>query len=389
MSRCVFLLLATGLACNGSTPHDDEIREDVRFQCQGVAAALEPGMGDNATWRCMGGACINASRRCDNTTDCLDASDEMGCGGAPVRFEVYPSPTCGQCWATIHYAFLPLLEAGLPGSMVELLVVPWPCAETTERLDDNGLYNASATDPYDQITSAQVCVLQHAQRPMPIDSHTLFNAVKFIDCDYHAIKAQDPQRVRKCAARAGLPYAGNEGLRRCENATVGYTLMHGPNYSRHVSAMKGRPYTPAPHVFLNGEPLICSSPNSCEAVATPNGSRALRVNGSLKDIACSMLHPVPSACKASHSAPASSASTITTTFCENCWEAGKFRWRNSPVHTAPAYVLPGAALCVILAAMTLAVMWHRLRPINCEFPSATSIVRSGIHDCRDDQALLQ
>jgi len=49
------------------------------FQCTGTAASLVPGQGDGSTWRCAGGACIQAAARCDGSPQCLDQSDERGC----------------------------------------------------------------------------------------------------------------------------------------------------------------------------------------------------------------------------------------------------------------------------------------------------------------------
>uniref|UniRef100_A0A7S1WF61 GH16 domain-containing protein n=1 Tax=Alexandrium catenella TaxID=2925 RepID=A0A7S1WF61_ALECA len=49
------------------------------FKCTGTWAAIAPGQGDANVWRCLGGACVQASCRCDGNFDCMDQSDESGC----------------------------------------------------------------------------------------------------------------------------------------------------------------------------------------------------------------------------------------------------------------------------------------------------------------------
>jgi len=53
------------------------------YDCKDVKAdKLLPGEGDGVFWRCMGKSCIDWTNRCDGTVECLDASDEFGCGRA-------------------------------------------------------------------------------------------------------------------------------------------------------------------------------------------------------------------------------------------------------------------------------------------------------------------
>lgn len=51
---------------------------------------------DDDEFQCDSGLCINESGRCDNIDDCVDASDEVGCGRYPVL-----TPWC--LYSTIHY----------------------------------------------------------------------------------------------------------------------------------------------------------------------------------------------------------------------------------------------------------------------------------------------
>jgi hypothetical protein len=280
---------------------------------------------------------------------------------AAVVFEIFPSPTCSMCHAVLQEGFLPLLQADLPGDQVQAIVVPWPCAETVERLSPDGIYKASPDDPYDKVTSPQVCALRsNLGQPVPINSPALLGAVKYMLCDFPASSSRD--NIRGCAAQAGLPYEGPDGLQICKNPNVGYDLMRGAAYSQKVATMRERPDTLAPHLFVNGEPLICSAPTYCDSIMTAQGQqRMLRQPGTLKDVACSLLDPPPPACQAV-GGPAPAAPPPTTTFCENCWEVGAFRWsteqQTQHATFATAFLIGGSLCCVVVAGGL--VFWRLL-----------------------------
>lgn len=317
----------------------------------------------------------------------------LACAAAApsVVFEVYPAPTCPNCRLMIEEGFVPLVEAGLPGEQVQVIVIPW----VSEKVGPDGLYVPDPASPYDQLASAQVCAMRSVlQQPMPIDSPVLVGAVKFIVCDDKDIQSRKwgrrPDGIQSCAEEAGLPWAGPNGLEVCEKPETGFSLMHGLAYSRIVGAMKGRHWTSAPYMFLNGEPLNCPGPTFCTSVWTPSGDRPLKKPGSLVEIACSMLDPLPPACGGVSAplppaapptlapAPAaaqattasaafeisSTAPVVTTSFCENCWEVGSFRWSTKPQRRQiPLHVL-GLVGVMVGAGTTGLFSWRHMRGLQ-------------------------
>lgn len=290
---------------------------------------------------------------------------------ADVVFEVRPQPTCTRCMFWIREAFVPLVEAGFPGDQVKLTVVPWPGEDAVDKVNANGLFEGG-----DENTAVQVCAMRNAlAQPAPIDSPAMVAAVKFIACDdTQRMGGAGLERVKACAAEAGLPLDGPEGVGECEDPEVGLALMRQAEYSKLVLDAKGQPYTSAPHVFLNGEVLNCPNHEYCESTGGErvagevglSGATPLPRPGTLQEITCALIDdPKPAVCDGLEPVDdaAGPYTGPTTTACENCrlrrWEAvageldaaaarGVQHWPPSP---APLLGLAAFALLASAAAL--------------------------------------
>lgn len=285
-----------------------------------------------------------------------------------VVFEVRPSPTCDNCLEYMREAFLPFVEAGLPGDQIQVVVVPWPGEQALDEVSAAGVFEGE-----NDAVALQVCAMRNAlAQPAPIDSPAMVSAVRFIACDDAArmAGASPEARLQTCAAQADMPYEGADGAKMCADPEEGFKIMRDGTYSALVTATRGRPYSGPPHVFLNGEPLNCPSLTFCDSTggqrvagtAGITGATPLEVPGTLRDIACSFLdapHPACEGAATAADAEQHANSGPTTTYCENCrlraWEVGRAAKRWLPVHTGLAQ--PPPALCAALVAVLCVAGW--------------------------------
>lgn len=213
----------------------------------------------------------------------------------------------------------------------------------------------------DYFSEVQLCMLKGSfPGPLPIDSPAVVAAVKFLACDLDytnaAYGSYGAASLQACAQQAGLP---PDGVETCRNGDTG--MMEGPAYTEKVRTAMARHPLHAPFLFLNGEPLQCSSPTWCTSVWTPNGDRPLPRPGSLVDVICSMLNPMPEVC-AAHVATAG-APGVAPAYkkCTNCVEVGEFNWHQTqkPGNQVPLALCAGLGGAAVLGLFLFRQLRHR------------------------------
>jgi len=232
----------------------------------------------------------------------------------------------------IEEGILPLAEAGLPSSLVEITVLPWGNGDVGE----DGVWRSSASQnsAYDLLCSMLLCALREGgeisgtmQTPAP-----LAPKVSFMACHMRAAQAEDGADVTAlepafaaCAHEARIAWSGADGIAACARQE-GFSIQLGEDYAARISWVYQQPkWTNPPYMFLNGRPLNCPSPTYCDSIWTPEGDVPLETPGSPLDVACSLLDPKPEACL--NHVPATSKTSTATEFCESCFEVGVFKWR--------------------------------------------------------------
>jgi hypothetical protein len=243
-----------------------------------------------------------------------------------VQIEVYYSPKCINCLSFLHLGVLPLLEARIPGQQVAVTVLPLPSAM--------GLEAECALDAECQTHVAPLCALKADHLPLPVDSHELLSAVRFLECDLaHTVKAGslsvEADTVRTCANMTGLHY---EKLHACTQGPEALQITRSATYQekareaiRRLRSAGIRDRVQMPLVFLNGELLDCQG-GACFAKKTQTGDRPLANPGSLLHVVCTLLTPPPEACRITLATEGVGVRVAQTQRCENCVEIGGFRW---------------------------------------------------------------
>jgi len=289
--------------------------------------------------------------------------------GFQASVEVYYYTLCPHCEYFLKLGLMPLIEAQLPGSQVQVTVLPiYP--PLLRWVDDRSQCLARE----DCLTAlAPLCALKAASQPGPADSLALLRGSRFAVCDISFTasgQGRDPTATRGCAETAGL--AWNE-LQGCAEGPEAATLLQSGSRNL-MSAMDllhfktGFQDPPSmPWVFLNGDLLLCDDGKTCTAVQTPAGEQPLPASGSLLSLVCSSLNPQPPGClnadalaqaaqeqayKDDGGKSAERRAVKRAQECENCVEMGAFRWHSpSRVQTVPISVL--ALVGVALSTLAL------------------------------------
>merc|ERR1712194_309655 len=164
----------------------------------------------------------------------------------------------------------------------------------------------------------------------------LYRVVQFLACHMRKVqheasvdhaKEEADALAKACANETGPAWNGVGNLKECLSKDAGIDVQTRTGYKKAIEWVgKHQHWDHAPFLFLNGRPLLCTSPTYCTSIWTPEGEQKLPVQGTLLDVVCSLLDSPPKACKGQEaSTPVTSTPTVTP-FCETCWEVSSFRW---------------------------------------------------------------
>jgi len=304
---------------------------------------------------------------------------------APVSLEVYYYTLCPHCLYFLKLGLAPLVEAQLPGSQVQITLLPvYP--PLLQYLDNRELC-LQHEDCH--LAMAPLCGLKAAAQPGPADSTALLAGTRFAACDItHTAVGQgrDPAATKACAEAASLPW---EELQACaegpesqallqkgsRNIMAAMNLLHGKTGYQDPPSM--------PWVLLDGDLMLCEDGKACTAVQTPSGDVPLPAPASLLSLVCKKLNPQPVGCasegalmqqaldqayKEAGGAAAEKAAVKKAKACQNCEEVGSFHWHPAQeahrLPTVPMAVM-GAAACASLLGY---IVWKRARrgPLGLE-----------------------
>eukprot|EP00421_Protoceratium_reticulatum_P035839 CAMPEP_0168482894 /NCGR_PEP_ID=MMETSP0228-20121227/65276_1 /TAXON_ID=133427 /ORGANISM="Protoceratium reticulatum, Strain CCCM 535 (=CCMP 1889)" /LENGTH=438 /DNA_ID=CAMNT_0008499335 /DNA_START=25 /DNA_END=1342 /DNA_ORIENTATION=+ len=303
-------------------------------------------------------------------------------GAAQVTVQMYYGPACTNCLHFLEHAIRPLLDAGLPGDRVKVSVLPFV------KIEENVPVAQNLWDQFCRSTDscfyalAPLCALEASvPAAAPADSPELSRGVSFAQCNQARRLASHPStsmevsdemrsaedsESRACAAQAGMPYDGPQGVKACADGPKSLSLIHSPGYTGRVIAaertLKLSGKQMMPYVFLNGDVLRCDGGEAgvrCGGIwSQAGGDRVLTHPGTLLHVVCSRLNPRPDACRGVSATP---AKVGPTPFCENCNEVRSFHWdaeRDEGRHPLKAL---GAASAAFVAAFTVAALgWRAL-----------------------------
>lgn len=297
-------------------------------------------------------------------------TQDMPSGVTPaVSIEFYYGTTCMNCLVFMHQALLPLVQAQLPGSGVQLTLLPWvrEYGSLDECLASDDCYFALAP----------LCVFEATipQQPSPIDAPGLHTAVEFAVCDHTSRIAAGPDgarvmhedSIRECAAKAGLPWDGPNGLAACTLGPRAWNILQSSNYRSKMAAadrvFAQGPDLIAPFLLLNGDELRCQGSSvgvECTQVwSTSRGLETFAMHGDLLSVACSKLQPEPAVC---HGARRSRGPVLVgpTPACENCMQTGAFQWHMSHGHELSLWhqTSAGAAIALALGGLCGLIAWR-------------------------------
>jgi len=219
--------------------------------------------------------------------------------GAPVTIEVYYGTTCTNCQNFVSQALGPLLDSGLTGDQVKMVILPWIPDyrdDTTCRMQLDCTF-----------ALAPLCALKGTfPEPLAIDSPAMQSAGQFVACDLADTAAgsnppRNARRIDACAAAAGLQGAA---LKACADGHEGLGILHGQEFQAKIGAAHAKikqieGEVMAPFVFLDGELVHCLSPQWCKALWGADGrARPLADPGSFFSVVCARLgDPQPEACR--------------------------------------------------------------------------------------------
>lgn len=295
---------------------------------------------------------------------------------AQVVVEVYYSPSCEHCLDFLRGGVTQLIEAQLPGSLVQLTVLPLPFSVLPQEQCTN--------DPSCYGDLAPLCAMQATlPHPTPIDSPALLPALQFLICDLAQSVAAphlSPSLVKDCAAEAGLPW---QPIEDCARGQEVRDIMYSADFNSAAPAAidrlaaagyrRDKPYS-MPLVFINGEFLSCGG-GGCTASRTPSGNVALPNPGSLLALVCAKLDPQPAACQGDLT-PAAPLPVGPTPACENCAEVNVFHWQRKQKQPAPWHWLVGAGLVLCIGI----VARYARRPVRGSRDPAWTILSSEAAD---------
>uniref|UniRef100_A0A7S4PY61 Sulfhydryl oxidase n=1 Tax=Alexandrium monilatum TaxID=311494 RepID=A0A7S4PY61_9DINO len=297
--------------------------------------------------------------------------------GPRVSVEVYYYTLCPHCEYFLKLGMRPLVEAGLPGSLVQITLLPiYP--PLLRWVEDRGQCLAHE----DCFTAlAPLCALKAVPAPAPADSPELLSGARFAECDISytaAGRGRDLAETRGCAEAAGLAWSELWG---CANGTEASALLRSGSHNLIMSMgllhnKAGFQEPPSmPWVFLNGDLLLCDDGRTCTAVQAPTGDRLLPAPGSLLSIVCSHLDdPQPPGClhtdglvqaaqgRANEDAGGESAEQVAVKraqACQNCGEVGAFRWSARPRIRGLFVLLLAMALVALGTLAALRTSWRK------------------------------
>eukprot|EP00418_Pyrodinium_bahamense_P006776 CAMPEP_0179025104 /NCGR_PEP_ID=MMETSP0796-20121207/7806_1 /TAXON_ID=73915 /ORGANISM="Pyrodinium bahamense, Strain pbaha01" /LENGTH=371 /DNA_ID=CAMNT_0020721101 /DNA_START=46 /DNA_END=1161 /DNA_ORIENTATION=+ len=300
--------------------------------------------------------------------------------GPPVTLEFFYGTTCVNCLLFLQNALAPLVKAQLPGGAVRLSLLPWVKGDYSE-----GQCTASDECFY---ALAPLCVLQYLlpQQPAPVDAPGVSRAVRFILCDQFHRMSAGPERaraahegsVRACAAEAGLPWDGPQGLARCARGPGAFAVLRSAAYASSIAAadrvISRGPDITEPFLLLNGDELRCLGDpvrvECTEVWSLERGYVPFAAHGNLLYIVCSKLDHPPEACRSVHG----SAAPVTvrpTPACEDCSEVLDFRWQPQ----RQAWWASWTTASVLVSALTFPLLlataaWRLTRAPNSQWAAA-------------------
>lgn len=284
----------------------------------------------------------------------------------PVLLEIYYKTNCPHCNVFIHSQLVPLVEAQLPGSSLQVKLLPM--LESGKPASKNEcLADRACAD-----VLAPICGLSDVF-PLPAagDDVELLRSLHFVACDLShtagGLPGHNTATVQACAAQAGLQWGGSAGMEECLSGDKCFQDLVTPEYySDHIlRAVKrlqaaGFPdHVAMPWVFLDGDMLACSG-EGCFGYRRPSGEEPLAHPGTLLELVCSRLTHMPEVCQVHASSLVSKHSTTLqpAAECENCAEMVSFRWSEHPVVASASLYLVGAG---VVAAITIASLLTRCR----------------------------
>lgn len=278
-----------------------------------------------------------------------------------VSVEFYYLTTCPHCLALIQQAMAPIVEARLPGNLVQLTVLP--------------VLKGMASPQECMVTGAchlaflPLCVLQKTMpQPSSADSEDLRRAVRFMACDMN-LKTMRPEEhpklAQECVLKAGFEW---ETIHACATSSKVFDIMYSEAYARPVvSAMRRlkaknfrRPPS-MPWIFLDGELMTCSI-KGCVSAQMSRSRHAQSHPGSLLSLICDKLAPPqPEACrellrsKATDKADAlvprlgGKAARSQARNCVNCAEVNIIQWHEKH---GSSFTKVGLLAFLVLLAIT-------------------------------------
>mmetsp|Transcript_74394 Transcript_74394/g.197620 ORF Transcript_74394/g.197620 Transcript_74394/m.197620 type:complete len:293 (-) Transcript_74394:50-928(-) len=254
----------------------------------------------------------------------------------------------------IDQALVPLLNSGLTGDQLEVIMMPW----YTGKFLPSGLYNADKGSYYDQLTFPHLCALKPTlPQPAAANAPGLVSAAKFISCDMGYIQSasgRTEETMQSCAAQSGLAM---EPFQTCKRSDEGYNIMRGADFAAKIHSVLDRTIEAAPYVFVNGDMLECPGYSYCSSTWVPMtdgkyGHKPLPRPGDFLTVVCSAMDPAPAACAAVLSG-AHPQAVKPTPACENCeevlpsgWLVEQEREKGPPQLATRLLAAAGAALLV-------------------------------------------
>lgn len=220
-----------------------------------------------------------------------------------VSVEVYYFAVCPHCDFFLERALAPLVEAKLPGNKVQLNIVPMfpPLLQAVRKPE---LCNAMEAC---KLSLASLCALRNVGfKPSPADNEDLLRGTRFAVCNVGmtaAGRGRTTAGVRGCAEKAGIQWEGVHGLNACSGGVEGLELLQvgakpllaAMHQLHDVIGFTAPP--PLPWVFLDGSLLSCDGHGAlCTSTLKPTGPEPLPQAGTLLQLVCTRLAPLPDEC---------------------------------------------------------------------------------------------
>jgi len=293
-----------------------------------------------------------------------------------VTLEVYYFTLCPHCMYFLKLGLAPILEAQLPGNLVQITLLPvYP---PLLRFMQNRVACMEHSDC--RLALAPLCALRAVPKPAPANSSELLRGARFAACDIGITATthdRAPGTMKVCADVAALPV---DHLQACEAGAqamdvlssgrapllAAMELLHGKTGFQDPPSM--------PWVLLNGNLLECEDGKLCTHTRTPSGLQPLPMPATLLDVVCAKLNVQPQGClkraslvkqaeerviqEAGGKAAAQSA-VAKAKDCENCAEVDRFHWDRGHDVRHPFFVLTASVVFLAGAMIPLVAVAGR------------------------------